>query len=193
MDTGPGAEWLQRIKLDILHAIQRISDTISQSHALKGVFCQSLRDAIFVILPEDRFVWETRERRRLEKKGWATEAINFRLSRDHHQMLGSIRRVVPKPDILLKAIDDRVAVFADRQDNGAPLFSEATWTALKNLKRHVIKGCISDHPDVLLYFRCDSRGKIQCARGTSSLEGAIRTHGFSLCLYPLLVAFLPFI
>lgn len=139
MDTGPGTERLQRVKLDILHAMKRVGDTLSQSHALKGFFCQEICNCILLILPEDRYAWEKRERQRLERIGWAADAINFRLSRDCRRMLGCIRRVVPKPDILLKAVDDCVAVFADRLDNGVPLFNQQTWKALNNLKRHVVK------------------------------------------------------
>eukprot|EP00611_Tribonema_gayanum_P010242 TRINITY_DN201_c0_g1_i1.p1 TRINITY_DN201_c0_g1~~TRINITY_DN201_c0_g1_i1.p1 ORF type:complete len:615 (-),score=71.10 TRINITY_DN201_c0_g1_i1:36-1880(-) len=57
---------------------------------------------------------------------------------------------------------------------GAPFFNKTLWKAVKNLRKHIAAGCISDEPGVTLYHALgralDGCTRWHCFRGTNNVE-----------------------
>jgi hypothetical protein len=63
--------------------------------------------------------------------------------------------------------------YASDENSGELLFSKSTWGALASLELHIQKGCLSDHPDIPLYYfppGFEDILEFLCGRGTSPLE-----------------------
>lgn len=171
-----------RLKLDIFHAKQRITDAVKTTHGCYLYFCKLLSEAFFITSPED---WDlVREKvvqkveddiKRLKQKGVTEKEIAKRVRRElkknRVKYSQECRRNVPSPDVLEKRLESVVRVFANVRDakTGEAFFSQRAWKEYKALLRHVQRGCLSDHPDVNLYYRVGNQ--LHCIRGTSCLEG----------------------
>ena len=108
---------------------------------------ERLRDLFFIIDPDDLAALK----KSMKDRGMGDDAINQKLSFDRQYVLRRVRRLVPSPAVLLRELDDLVAVFANVLDakNGQPFFRKQAWSLYNTTKSmHVKKGCISDMPGV---------------------------------------------
>lgn len=163
------------IKLDILHAEQRITRKLRKTHGAWLPFVARLRDAILVVVPEDLAAVKAA----LITKGAVTEADWEEYEVQHWGELRRLcRKVAPPPEVMLRRLLKLEELYADIPDaeTGKPFFSKEAWKAWKALKEHAEKGCLSD-PDpsrVSLYYVVgrakDGRDILSCSRGTSDLE-----------------------
>ena len=101
------------VKLDLFHAVQRITRTLSKKQAFTQKCMQDLR-------------------------------LAFRCDGDSGE---SRLMYTPPPDIILTKFKTFIAKWKDVVDeNGVKVFKSETFTALKNLERHISAGCLSAIP-----------------------------------------------
>lgn len=162
------------VRLDIFHAMYRLSRTMLQSHGAFRAFMSRLRDALFLVSEED--VEELKEYLKTVEK-MTVEEIAQKMEDDWSFFLSYSRRAVPVKEILLQRFDRVCKAFETTLDNTTkePLFRKQTIQAISNLRKHIELGCLSDVPDLALYFDMGktSKGlpKRHCCRGTNSNEG----------------------
>jgi len=159
---------LERVKLDVFHAMNRIARTLSSTHGAFRTFMSCFKEAFFCL--DSSELDEVRTALQTSKDG--SFDIEPDLLRKAHLLHKRLKRVIPAPLKLKERLQAVFAVFRDIRDarKGNVFFSAATEDAIKNLLEHVEKGCLSDAPDSVLYYE-DRNGRLRCARGSSSLEG----------------------
>jgi hypothetical protein len=169
------------ICLDIFHAMQRITKTLSKSHGAFRAYIAALRDSFFLVSNKDMKAVEEA----LRAKGMSTASINLLKKTDYKSFLPYCRRLVPAKEILEARYLYTNAVFADIKDKktGKALFSDDTQREVANLLAHIRKGCLSDPPDIGIYFTKASKDedysksylplpRLGCLRGTPQLESS---------------------
>lgn len=173
--TGCSAAHGGNVKLDALHAHQRITRTVRKDHGAFRLFAARLRDALMMPLKGDVEI----VKQRLIGLGVVTEAgWKEHFGRNYTAVTRICRREIPKPSVLMQRMRAVERTFARIKDaeTGQPLFMALTWKRWKALMRHVEKGCLSDPPPdyVSLYhkvgIRRDGTDILSCARGTSDLK-----------------------
>jgi len=165
----------ETVKLDVLHWFMRISELIKKAHGLRKSFLIALRDAVFAVNPAHREAWRTQRREKLQKKNVHPDKIEGQLDREYSRMLQSCRRGIPPPEELRSAVSKVFDTYGYALDHKTqqPLFSQDVWDVIDAGYTHIEQGCMSDHPDVELYFTDanNDHSPLRCARGTSQLEG----------------------
>jgi hypothetical protein len=167
------------ICLDIFHAMQRITKTLSKSHGAFKPYISALRDSFFLVSNKDMESVE----QALMAKGMNAAAIKRLKKSDYKSFLPYCRRLVPAKEILEERFVYTNAVFSDIKDRktGKPFFSDDTKREVANLLLHIQKGCLSDPPDIGIYFTRTSKSgeysksylplpRLGCLRGTPQLE-----------------------
>ena len=156
------------VRLDVMHAIRRLAQTTtSTQHPCHGKFCAMLSNAFF---GADESVL-----RRLAG-AWRREHGRIRLPRDIE------RKYVPRssraPSAIVKEIDAGLEGFQDMSNSCGPLLTEATHDAWFKLRKHVLRGCLSDPTDVkvtssdhTVTIGGECFPNVQSLRGTSPVEG----------------------
>jgi hypothetical protein len=181
--TGCPAHHGCNVKLDILHAHQRITRTTNKDHGAYRALVARLRDAVMAPVRTDV---EAVKRRLIAKGVVSEDGWKEYYGRNFLDVLKYCRREVPKPSVLMERLRRVEAVYARIPDGvtGQPLFKARTWKRWAALLRHVEMGCLSDPPPhfVPLYFkvgeRRDGTDILGCGRGTSDLEvSSTRGHG----------------
>jgi hypothetical protein len=156
--------------------MQRISRTIKLKHGAAHAFLARLRDAFFVVSKEDLDAVCAF----LQKQNLSKEEIEKKKKEDWVYFLKHCRRAVPGPKELLDRFDKVCTLFGPLEDakTGEPLFRAETRKNVKNLRKHIEKGCLSDIKGVPLYYivgkDCVSglpAYRYRCIRGTNSIEG----------------------
>jgi hypothetical protein len=173
------------VKGDAFHIINAYKRTIKKKHGMYPTFCGLLRDAIFMVDPDEM----ERERQKLSDalftnpqsrchndREKADNEAKRRLYCPGSKVLQDKQRVIPPPSILLPRVKKAVELCANAKDaaTGEILFSKQTWNVHVNACLHFDKGCYSDKPGFRYYYFTTSKtGKQQlmCVRGTSALEG----------------------
>jgi len=156
------------VRLDCMHAIRRLAQTTtSTQHPWHGKFCSQLSMAI------------------LEPDETLLRRLNLAWARDHtHQRLPEsierkcVARCIREP---LETVTRVEQVLKDMQmapESPGPLLTDATHSAWRNLKAHVLRGCLQDPPGMNMHlatrivtvggecFHC-----LTSLRGTSPVEG----------------------
>ena len=158
-----------RCKLDPLHAMKRILDIVPKKHPFAWLFTTKLRDAIFIVDKDDR---ERVDKFLLKNQS----SFEQRMLQDPDWVLKRVRRVIPPPGPLRQRLENVIALFKDSSfaHDGLPLVSPAVEEQVKNLLKHVDKGCLSDPQGVPVYFATqrDKNGLMiyRCVRGTNNAE-----------------------
>ncbi|KAJ3251609.1 hypothetical protein HDU77_005788, partial [Chytriomyces hyalinus] len=178
------------VRLDIFHAMQRLSRTMLKSHGAYHAFLARLQDAFLIVCSEDIEQISAC----LKSAGKTDTDIQEMKEKDWSFFVANSRRVCPPKDILLVRFNWVVAAFSDVQDaktgdidfhsklnlvliyhTGELLFRPPTRKQINNLRKHIVNGCISDVPDIPLYFAAgrskEGFTKYRCCRGTNSNEG----------------------
>lgn len=148
----------QTVLLDAFHFMDRIK--VSKHHSMYRPFMARLRDAIFVPSKDDIN----------HNNQIATNRNGTPISISHQ--FNRIRRCIPEPAVLRANITHLTDTFK----KAAPEFiTPAVETSITNCLKHVDCGCLSDHPNVSLYYQIkegsdDTYQQLRTSRGTSQLE-----------------------
>jgi hypothetical protein len=176
-EVGPeecNADHGRHVKLDVLHAMNRIMRTLRKRHGAFHPFCRRLMDAMWVVVPAD----VERVKQKKIAAGMDEEKWKEYLATHWGEVRKKCRRMVPSPKVLVRRLKQLEEVYANIKDSetGLPFFSKKTWKRWKSLMKHAEKGCLSD-PDpsrVVLYYVVghakDGSDILSCSRGTSDLE-----------------------
>lgn len=156
----------ERVLLDAFHFLDRYP--VQKNHALYAPFMAFLRDGLFINDSDD-----LEKAKQILRKRMVTEADIKKLSLSYYVQKSAIRRYIPPACEVAKRINLVVETFREI----SPTFINAKVMKVhKSCMVHLKGGCLSDHPDVPLYFQMGSESdevfqKLKCARGSSQGEG----------------------
>ncbi|KAI8842057.1 hypothetical protein BJ741DRAFT_411113 [Chytriomyces cf. hyalinus JEL632] len=143
------------------------------SHGAYRAFMARLQDAFLIVCRENiEIICEF-----LKAAGKTDNDIKEMKERDWHFFVKNSWRVCPPKQLLLLRFNCVVAAFSDVQDSktGEQLLRGPTKTQIYNLRKHIKNGCISDVPDISLYYVTgrtkEGFAKYRCCHGTNSNEG----------------------
>ena len=164
----------QEARAHVLKDVFHLMDSLkySQRHGLAKEFSRRLRDAIFVVDPQDR----DRIEAFLRTKNTTWER---KLSEDARWILRRVKRTVPPPQELLSTVKDLFSSYGDVLcvKSGNPLFDREGWRKARLFLSAVKDGEVSDPPGVSFYHQIgvdkDSLPLYRCTRGTNSIEGGV--------------------
>lgn len=170
--TSPAADKPStRVKLDVFHAMKRITDKVPKSHVFMFAFTLQLRDAIYAVNDEDKRAVQ----KYLDTVG---ERFDDRYASSSDWILQRVRRVVRPKESLREKLSKLIATY-DSDEFLDPITNKRLITpeCLKefgNLLKHVDDDCLSDPPGIPLYYAV-GRDKndltlYRCVRGTSDTE-----------------------
>ena len=152
------------VKLDGLHAIRRLTRTVSSTqHPWHGPFCVALSAAIYTYAAEAmaRFA-----------------AARLRGTKRTHAKSKYVPRVIVDAHRIMHAIASVIESFKDGHPAAGPLITQSTMDAWRDLRPHVSAGCLCDPPGVQLHEYGESTRiggelfkAIRTIRGASALEG----------------------
>ena len=162
------------IQLDGLHALKNVSKEVSKTHALAVPFCQRLRDAVYVAIPEYEeqfFAAETElaggEELSSKRKMMLRETSDFR---------STVPRTIPPKDVLRANIEAVMSQFRGQKDvAGELLITDRVEDAIRRLFIDVDAGRLSDPPGIFMYAKAGIHARTKmiiwrCLRGTNALE-----------------------
>eukprot|EP00158_Paraphelidium_tribonemae_P005263 Partr_v1_DN27252_c1_g3_i5_m38927 putative NA len=161
-----------RVLLDAFHFEQRFK--LLKSHGAAKEFLWALRDAIFQLCQED-VDNITRAFRETDPEFDFKNLLRY----NSDYVFKRVRRFIPAPEILLHRVLAVYTEFAGRKDakTGAKLFNKQAFKIAKASLIHIMKGCLSDPPNITLYREqgLDRLGvmKWRCVRGTNYTEGGV--------------------
>ena len=174
-------EYYCRVLLDPFHLLQRYKKRLGSTVDPIARICMvMLRDALFVNDPDD----EREVRQFLRDRGMSDANIK---KVGYTFFVRRCRRAIPPPQQLAARLQAVFDVFQGSVmvTNGKPLYKERQGLQSsfeeehRAIMKHVLSGCVSDHPNIPLYCRLRppaayvSSGlkRHLCFRGTSQLEG----------------------
>jgi hypothetical protein len=167
-----GNMWpLTAVKLDGMHAIKRLTRTSSTQHPWHGRFCAALSNAVYT--------YDTGVMARLmaarRRDGLSSGAPNHAKSKYVPQVINDADRIATDISNVLKAFEGTHA-------EAGPLLTSAAMDAWRDLRPHVLSGCLCDPPGMKMnvFGECAIIGGEQfqverTLRGASALEG-FHTH-----------------
>lgn len=164
---------LTRVKLDAYHAMKRIE--IPKNHIFQYLFTTAFRDALFELNAADKGKLE----KYLLSVGQSFEHVYYTRP---DWVLKYVRRVIlPRKELrkrLERVLNEFKSVCYVDPNTKKPLLSDQAIKEFKNLLKHVDNDCLSDPPDIPLYFEIGTckktkLTKYRCIRGTSDVEGAV--------------------
>ena len=157
------------VKLDPMHAMRRLTETTSSTqHPDHGSFCKKLANCIFK--------YDADVMKRISQ-AWLTECGDITLPPQVKRKY--VPRIIPEPQMIVGAIEQLLDEFQTRDhDAEGMLLTTRTKEAWQLLRQHILKGCLSDPPDVNLNS-CGPAvtiggmhfAAIKSLRGTSPVEG----------------------
>ena len=161
------------IRLDAMHAIMRLTQTTpSTQHPWHDRFCATVSKAFWTFEPEiaDRF-----------QKAWRRAGHGCTVPTKIWKKF--VPRRIAAPANIVIEIEAALGYFqANAPDNGSYVVTQMTMDAWKNLKKHVVEGCLSDPVGMVLHGIGDPISiagedfhPVRSKRGVSSLEG-FHTH-----------------
>ncbi|CAM9376638.1 unnamed protein product [Sphacelaria rigidula] len=162
-----------KVRLDIFHALQRLSRLLKKSHGAFRPFMARLRDACFIVNLADN----KEARLALKAQGMKPEEVATYKKKNWTFFLRNCRRLVPNRERLSARFDSVIDQFRNVVDakSGEVLLRPKAMDAINLLRKHIEAGCLSDPDGVPLYY---ATGKSaagittrRCVRGTNSTEG----------------------
>ena len=159
-----------RVIGDIWHLMDQFK--VSLHHGLRRPFSCALRDAIFLLDPEDRAAVE---------KVLETKNMSFRqmVLTNSDWIWQWVKRLVPPPEILAPRVTEVLQTYGPLKDavTGQPLFNDVAWEKAHTVIENIKMGYYSDPPGYSFYalLRTDKYGLnvYRCSRGTNNVEGGI--------------------
>lgn len=160
------------VRLDGMHAIRRLTQTTtSTQHPWHEKFCAALSGAVYTYDEEVLAKLQTAYR----KQGLRGPLPGNIKSKYVPRVITNARRIADAIDAVLQS-------FATPHTQSGPLLTSATGEAWRELRRHVMHGCLCDPPgmhmhelgeEIVVYG--DKFRIVRTLRGTSALEG-FHTH-----------------
>jgi hypothetical protein len=158
---------LRGVLLDILHFIMRLSGgTAGIKHPAFAAFVRDIRDAIYQVLQQDKdkIITEllasgrmTPEAVQFIPQSYFVQTCRRIVRQDLMDMIAKIEAIY----LHYKQQIWKVAGTKGRPDRDIPLVSDQSLQVWEQQKAHILKGCISDPPDVSMYIEIkDSSGKV---------------------------------
>lgn len=159
-----------RVIGDIWHLMDQFK--ISLHHGLRRPFSHALRDAIFLLDPEDRAAVE---------KVLKTKNMSFQQMVLAHSdwVWQRVKRLMPPPETLAPRVAEVLQTYGPLKDavTGQPLFNDSSWDKARAIIENIKMGYYSDPPGYSFYalVRTDKYGLdvYRCSRGTNNVEGGI--------------------
>ncbi|CAM9377655.1 unnamed protein product [Ectocarpus sp. 6 AP-2014] len=179
------------VRLDLFHALNRLSRTIKKGHGAFRPFMARLRDACFLVNRDDVL----QAKKVLERRGMSPAQVQQAKDQDWSYFLRKCRRLVPPPSELLKRFDKVVQEFGNCVDiiSKEVLLRPKSMKAVSLLRKHIVAGFLSDPDGVAMYYAVgkvtDGLVNYRCVRGTNDVEGYhryLRTLLASYCASPAL-------
>ncbi|CAN0051384.1 unnamed protein product [Ectocarpus sp. 12 AP-2014] len=179
------------VRLDLFHALNRLSRTIKKGHGAFRPFMARLRDACFLVNRDDVL----QAKKVLERRGMSPARVQQVKDQDWSYFLRKCRRLVPPPSDLMKRFDKVVQEFGNCVDNISKevLLRPKSMKAVSLLRKHIVAECLSDPDGVAMYYAVgkttDGLVNYRCVRGTNDVEGYhryLRTLLASYCASPAL-------
>ncbi|CAM9724078.1 unnamed protein product [Pylaiella littoralis] len=161
------------VRLDLFHALNRISRTVKKGHGAFKPFMARLRDACFLVNRDDIQQVEMV----LEARGMTPEHVQQVKERNWALFLRSCRRLVPPPDELCERFDRVIEEFGGCVDNDSRevILRPKAMKAVRLLRKHIVSGCLSDPNGMAMSYAIGkNKGgltKYRCVRGTNDVEG----------------------
>ena len=160
------------VRLDGMHAIRRLTRTVSSTqHPWHDRFCAAVSNAIYT------YDADVLERLRIARQRSGRSA----------QVPASVRakfvaRQIKHPGQIAASIESVIAAHSEPHVSAGPLLTDRTLTAWRDLRTHVLSGCLCDPDNVVMNVLGDSvtiGGEsfniVKSRRGASALEG-FHTH-----------------
>lgn len=173
-------EWRSEIRSRVLKDPFHVFNMfyISTAHGLRVDFARALRDAIFLLDPEDVAhinEWGQRQNPLVN--------VEWLLLHRPRWLLARCKRIIPPPEQLYPAVAEVFKTWGALKDakTGAPLFNKAAWKTAKHILELIYGGFLSDPPGIPLYSVMGLGGKsglpvYRCFRGTNATEGGVHSH-----------------
>ncbi|CBJ28935.1 similar to Werner syndrome protein [Ectocarpus siliculosus] len=161
-----------QVRLDIFHALQRISRLCKKSHGAFKPFMARLRDACFIVNQDD--IKEVEQA--LGSKGMTPEAVAEYKDKNWTYFLRNCRRLVPERQRLLERFNSVINQFCNVVDakSGEVLIRPKAMQAVDQLRKHIESDCLSDPHGVPLYYTTGQNAAgittRRCVRGTNYTE-----------------------
>ncbi|CAM9365309.1 unnamed protein product, partial [Hapterophycus canaliculatus] len=174
--SGPAGDSQERpgqtfaVRLDLFHALNRLSRTMKKRHGAFNPFMARLRDACFLVNREDVEL-------ALKARGMEDEHVQQIKDQNWSFFLKRCRRLVPPSNELLKRFDKVIEEFGNCVDNVSKevLLRPKSLKAVDLLRKHIVAGCLSDPEGVAMYYAVgktkDGLPDYRCVRGTNDVEG----------------------
>ena len=153
--------------------MKRYGRSMKKRHPLFGIFHGCLRDAVFLLNPDD----VKARRAMMVAKGLVSKEGAERIPKSVFTKRGRARRMILSRLELAVRVQVVFELFVGLTDmNGEPLITEKTHETHRKCMEHIWKGCLSDIPGLRMYReqrKCDKDGmaSFMTIRGTSHLEG----------------------
>ena len=163
-----------RVKVDCFHWMQRYGRSMKKRHALFGIFHGCLRDAIFLLNPDDV---ATRKAMLVAKEKVKSNEEAERIPKSYFTKRGRARRLILSRLELAVRVQAVFELFVGLTDmDGELLITEKTHETHRKCMEHIWRGCLSDIPGLQMYREQmrngkDGMGSFITIRGTSHLEG----------------------
>ncbi|KAG1773608.1 hypothetical protein EV702DRAFT_1200931 [Suillus placidus] len=168
--TASSAKAIGFLTGDIWHLMDQFK--ISLHHGLRRPFSRALRDAIFLLDPEDCAAVE----KVLEMKNTSFQQMVLTHS---DWVWQRVKRLVPPPETLAPRVAEVLQTYGPLKGavTGQPLFNDSSWEKARAIIENIKMGYYSDPPGYSFYalVRTDKYGLnvYRCSRGTNNVEGGI--------------------
>jgi hypothetical protein len=159
-----------RVLGDIWHLMNQFK--ISVHHGLRRPFSRALRDALFILDPED--VANVEGVLKMKDMTFKNAVLYF-----SDWVWQRVKHCVPPAEILASRVVEVFRTYGPLKDakNGQPLFNNDSWETARTIMENIKMGYYSDPPGMKFYtfVRKDKNGLsiYRCSRGTNNVEGGI--------------------
>lgn len=147
-----------KVKNDIFHILNGIGRTMRRHHGAFVVFIRKLRDVFFKLCADD-FEAETRK---LLASGKSVEEVAEMKRTNWGYFLRQCRRIVPTDRRKMlhefNLVCEQFACIKDAKTN-KELFTPETYKKVKQVRRHIAAGTLSDPEGVSMYIPLHKDGE----------------------------------
>ncbi len=159
----PGAA----VKLDGMHDIRRLTRTSSTQHPWHGRFCAALSDAVY-----------TYDAETMARLAAARRRAGLRGGVPSHAKSKYVPRIVVDAARIASEVGRVLGAFEGAHTEAGPLLTPAAMEAWRDLRPHVLSGCLCDPPDMKMNvfgegvtIGGERFRTVRTLRGASALEG----------------------
>lgn len=163
---------IRTVLLDAFHGMDRSGDAIPKANTLREKFMSRLRDALFIVCPQD--MDELFEKLR---KTHSEDEIQARYASLYSWFAARVRRKLPCPQEMLAALDKLILLYTptdEEPDRGFCVDTRCHFVTLPTFRKeisalrvHIAKGCLSGRQG----WQCHSAPSLVLSRiGTANIN-----------------------